>query len=536
MTDTISSDDGAQWPVADEPSPGQAARRFGGASRTTAMTAAVSLVLVGGVTTAAVRNFAPGADVADVVPASAFAIAQLDLSLPDGQDEATAHLVKRFPGVLNGSGSIRDRLLGALFKASTNPHVDYSALKPWLGDHVAVVGWADSSGTPQVEYVVQSTDDTAARKAIRDASSTTGIVFTHGFAVLAPTQADADAAVRAADKSSLADSATYTGDIGALEGTPTATAWLDGAGMAKAMQHAFSGATGGPGADILSTTGLGNGTGRLVAGLRVSDDGDNSAVQLDVLNRGGKPSARATSTDRLRHLPTGTLAAAAIADPGGVVREMATAITGPLGLFFGGFSAESGALSSCSTSLNNPGSTTCTDVLPPPSDAKPIDPLAEISKQVGIAIPGDLVSLLGSDAVVAYGGISGDGTPKIGLRSKPADINAAADVVTKLRNKLAGLDVQLAEQLAGSDFVLATSDDYAADLAKAGSLGTADRFADAMRGMPSSVGFATYVDLGAILPLATHGAVPQLDHVTALGIWSADVDGTTATRIRLIVH
>jgi len=528
MTDTISSDDGAQWPLPDSPSYGGTLRRLGGASRTTAMTAAVSLVLLGGVTTVAVRSFAPGSNLADAVPGSAFGVATFDLSLPDGQDDATAHLVKRFPGAPTGAGSIRDRLLNEFFKSTSDPHVDYSAVKPWLGDHVAVAGWLDESGAAKLEFLVQSTDDAAARKTVHGAAPDIGLAFSHGYAVLAETQADADAAVRAASKSSLAHNSTYSGDIGALDGTPAATGWLDAAGMVKAIKHELD-TQHGDGFNFF-TSGFGNPTGRVVAGLRVSDDGDNSAVELDVLNRGSKPSSRATSTDRLLHLPDGTVAAAALADPGGVVRDAATAISGPLALFFGGFSAGM----SCSVTMSDPSQPPLSDC-PPPSSSE-TDPLTEISDLIGITVPDDLVSLLGSDAVVAYGGISGFGTPKIGVRSKPADVNAAADVVTKLRNRLAGTNVELAELPVGGDFVLATSEDYADDLAKSGSLGKNARFADAMDGMPGSVQFAAYVDLAAILPLATHGMVPQLDHLTALGVWSANVGGDQKTSIRLIVH
>ena len=525
MTDTISHDDDAQWPALDTPVYGGVLRRLTGVSRTTAMTAAVSLVLVGGVTTAVARNFAPGADAADAIPASAFGIVQIDLSLPDGQDEAVAHLVKRLPGALDSSGSIRDRLLRAFLKDSEDPHVDYdTSVKSWLGDHVAVAGWTDGSGAPKVEFLLQSTDDSAARKEIRKAAPDVGLAFSHGFAVLAETQSDVDDAVRAASKSSLSDRSTYTDDVAALDGSPAVTGWLDATAAVKAIENALTRQVGAGGPDISLFGGFGNASGRIVAGLRVSDDGDNSAVQLDVIQRGNKPSTRATSTDRLRHLPATTLAATAIADPAGIVRDIAGAITGPLALFLGGMGGES-----CSVSSLNPE--------PQCEPTAPSDPMAEISQAIGLSIPDDLVSLLGTDAVLAYGGIAGGGMPKIGLRSKPADVQAAADVVTKLRDKLANVGVELAERpVDGGDFVLATTDDYADDLAKAGSLGTADRFADAMRGMPSSVQVASYIDLGALLPLATHGLVPQLDHLTAAGLWSGNVDGLSTTRIRLIIH
>lgn len=493
------------------------------------MTAAVSLVLLGGVATVTVRDLAPGADPADVVPASAFAIAQLDLSLPAGQSDAATHLVDRFPGAAKGSGSIRDRLLGALLKSSEDPHVDYAtAVKPWLGDHAAVAGWIDDSGAAQVEFVLQSTDDAAARKALHNASPSMGLAFSHGFAVLASSQDVADAAVRAAGKSSLTHSATYSGDLAALGGSPLLTGWVDGLGAMKAFRRIVGNSP--DGLQMLTDSGLPQTlTGRIVAGLRVNDDGDNSVVQLDVIERRGKLSKRSTSTDRLRHLPATTFAAAAIADPAGIARDAAAAISGPLSAFFIGFGADTpctdtGSFDSSGNSIQ--------DCAPPPQS----DPLTAISTATGLSIPNDLVALLGSDAVVAYGGLTGDGTPKIGVRSKPADTNAAADVVTKLRNALSDSDIDLAERIAGSDFVVATTDDYAAVLAKSGTLGTVDRFADAMRGMPSSVSFAAYVDLGALLPLLTQGRVPQLDHLQAVGMWSGAVNGMSTTRIRLVVH
>jgi len=530
MTDTISSDDGAQWPILDRPAGGGMARRLRGASRTTAMTAAVSLVLLGGVATVTVRNLAPAADPAEVVPASAFAIAQLDLSLPGGQDDATAHLVHRFPGAAKGSGSIRDRLLNELFKTSNDPHVDYGkSIKPWLGDHVAVAGWIDGAGNPQLEFAVQSTDDDAARTALRKTSPDIGIAFSHGFAVIASSPREAAATVRAADKASLAKRSTYSGDLAALGGTPVATGWLDGPAMVKAITHALRDEP--TGLQALTDSGLTGATSRIVAGLRVSDDGDNSAVQLDVIDRGAQPSNRSTSVDRLRQLPAKTFAAVAVADPAGIARDIATAVKGPLGAFFGDFSGSE----SCSFSSSSDGSVSSgsCDTGPPPEST---DPLTAISDATGLMIPDDLVSLLGSDAVIAYGGLGAGGRPDIGLRSKPADVNVAAGVVLKLRNRLSDTGLDLTERVASGDFIVATTEGYADDLAKHGSLGTVDRFADAMRGMPSSVRFATYVDLGTILPLATHGLIPQLDHLTALGIWSADVNGATTTRIRLIVH
>src|SRR3954470_23223614 len=135
-------------------------------ARLTALSTALAVVLTGGVVTAAWRAFEPRHAAESLVLSTAFAVGTLDLSMPGGQADALSSFADHFPGspTHHGDGSAVDRLVRAISRASSDPPVDYDRdVKPWLGDHVAVAGWTDNAGKPQIEAVLESTDDSAAR-------------------------------------------------------------------------------------------------------------------------------------------------------------------------------------------------------------------------------------------------------------------------------------------------------------------------------------------------------------------------------------
>jgi hypothetical protein len=131
-TETISSDERPE-PVPVDRGP----RRVGGpGARLTALTAALSTVLAGGVVTAAYRSFHSGSAAASLVPSTAFAFATVDLGLPGGQADALSAFAGHFPGspTRTGNGSAVDRILRSMFRGSGNPHLDYDQdFKDWMG-------------------------------------------------------------------------------------------------------------------------------------------------------------------------------------------------------------------------------------------------------------------------------------------------------------------------------------------------------------------------------------------------------------------
>src|SRR3954452_15699387 len=213
-------------------------------AKLTALTTALAVVLTGGIVTAAWRAFQPHHAPESLVPSSAFAVGTLDLSMPNGQSDALAAFADHFPGspTQHGDGSAVDRLLRAILHGSSDPHLDYDRdVKPWLGDHIALAGWMDKDGKPQMEAVIEATDDGAARtqltKMFHDGDG--AVRFADGFAVIGQNDAMARAAIDAAHRSSLADHTTYVADIDALPGDPALTAWMDGPAVCKAIESAL---------------------------------------------------------------------------------------------------------------------------------------------------------------------------------------------------------------------------------------------------------------------------------------------------------
>jgi hypothetical protein len=210
-------------------------------AKLTALTTALAVVLTGGVVTAAWRAFQPKHAAEELVPATAFAVGTLDLGMPGGQADALAAFAGRFPSspTHHGDGSAVDRLLRAIFRESSDPHLDYDRdIKPWLGDHVVLAGWMDKAGKPQMEGLVESKDDAAAKRVLTKAIGTGdgAIRFADGYAVLGDTDALVRDSIDAAHRGSLADKADYVHDVEALPGDPAATGWMDGPAVLKAIK------------------------------------------------------------------------------------------------------------------------------------------------------------------------------------------------------------------------------------------------------------------------------------------------------------
>ena len=526
--DTISSEEpGRAAAPAREPG------RAGAGAKATALSAALTLVIAGGVATAAYRSSTDSTGPASLVPANAFAIASVDLGLSGGQDDALDAFLDHFPGspTRSGSGSTRDRLLRAFLSSIDGP-VDYDEdVKPWLGDHAAIAGWLDD-GKPQMELLLQSNDDDSARAHLNKVfNGDPLVVMSHGYAVVGDSQAQAKAAIDAAEKSSLADDADYSGDVGGLPDNEILTAWVDGPSVADLLEQSFMTSPGmGPMFGMLGLGGLQQAlSGRFALGVRADDD----FAQLDLRQIGGPQSTTAGSS-LLTDLPAGTVGAIEFGDPGKVLGAA-------MGLVqtFGAFGSSSSVGSSC-----------IVDVLPPPPGAvpaqprkarrhevppdftcpeeptePPLSPLEALKQATGLTFPDDAKTILGDGAVVAYGGIHFGGLPDVAIRSHPTDLSTAQSLAQTLQSHLAddpGIDIAVQPQ--DSDLILATSETYAAEIAKDGALGEQDQFGVALGDVPDAVTMAGYVDFSRIWPLLGDHIPTALTHLKALGFWG-DRDG-----------
>ena len=512
--ETISNEDPQQPPYPGAGTAAAPALRSG--ARATALTTAVSLVLVGGVVTAAVRGNSHSGSAEALAPASTFAFAQVDLSLADGQSNALSSFLGHFPDspTHKGKGSIRDRVLRAMLRDSSDPHVDYDKdVKPWLGDHAAVAGWLDAAGKPQVEFLLQSKNDSEARTSLHRADSKLGIAFSHGYAVVGQTQQLADAAVKAAGKSSLASSAHFHSDISRLNGAQLISGWVDAAGALSAVRNAAGGA------DPFATLprGLFGGQvlnqvkGRLVFGVHATKTYAEVAAQaIDA----APASTSGLSSEMLTGLPDATIGAAAIASPGKIVST--------------GWSALSGMFGAMSSPKCPPNSVGCPPVSPPSASSI----ADQVEQATGLRLPGDVQTLLGSAMVIAYGGLQPQGLPKVALVTRPTNIATARALAEHARDVIArNAPLQLSVGARGSDLVVATSDAYRDVVAAGGHLGGQPGFTEAMGRLPSQIGFAAYVNLGDIVPLFSHGQ-RDLDRLAGFGMWAS----SDKFQVRLVVH
>jgi len=519
--ETISNDDPERPPFTGSAPAGGPPLRSG--ARATALTTAVSLVLVGGVVTAAVRGSGHDSTAETLAPAASFAFAQVDLSLADGQSGALSSFLGHFPDspTHKGSGSIRDRVLRGMLRDSSDPHVDYDKdVKPWLGDHAAVAAFVDANGKPQAEFMLQSKNDTAARRSLHRADPKLGVAFSHGYAVISETQAAADAALNAAHKSSLAAAPHFHSDLSRLTGPQLISGWVDVAAAAQAARKAGGGANPLgtlPGGMFGGAKTLDQLKGRAVFGVRAT----NSYAEVVAQSIDAAPSsAGGVSSDPLTQLPDATIAGAEIASPGMIVAAGWGVVSG----LFGAVSSSASATLAIGGNASGP----LTISRPP----RPISPIDQVEKATGLRMPGDAETLLGSAMVLAYGGLAGQGLPKVALITTPANLAAARALAEHSRDVIGRTTpLQLSVGARGSNLVLATSDDYRGVIEAGGHLGSQSGFTQAMGSVPDKVSFAAYVNLADIVPLFSHGQ-RDLDRLAGLGIWAS----SEKFQLRLVVH
>ena len=563
----------------------------GAGVRTTAMTAALTVVAAAGIATAIARGTTGETSPAALIPASAFAVATADLSLPGGQADALETMLGRFPGVhLTGGGSIRDRILRAILPSDAGASYD-ADIKPWLGDHVAIAGW-DHDGKPQMEVLLQSTDDSSARSHLKALMHGNAFAEIHdGYAVLGSSQASVDAAITAAKQSSLNDGGPYDGDIAALPDNEAITAWFNGPAAKNVLAHSpLAGPMGAMAFGGVGGFGAAMGElfkGRVSLGVHVTD----TVAELNVRNVGGTTNGSAPST-MLTTLPGGTIGAFELGDPGAVVDAMA-----PLVRFFGAFAGGSSS-ATCTSQLsatpmlapsagisrrelrrqleatvpaNQPhrralirrilrtrdralrrlhqaqkggnGYIPPMPAVPGPktqcysqSTPLPTDPFAEIQKAIGIRFPDDVKTVLGDRAVVAFGGLELAGLPDIAIRSHPADLSTAQSLANTMSSQLAtSTPLHLDVSTSGDDLVLATSSTYGQEIAKGGDLGDQDQVKTALDGMPASISAAIYVNLSRVWPLVGSGTPDGVQHLHAVGFWAASSGDVQTAQLRVVM-
>jgi hypothetical protein len=284
-------------------------------------------------------------------------------------------------------------------------------------------------------------------------------------------------------------------------------------------------------------------------GVQVTD----RYLEVDSRATNGDPQHQA-STQTLRALPASTIAAVELGDP--------SLITSGVTSMIKQFSDIGGVESSCSFGVGVVPAPSAVPLGAPhrkrvlrefarerrryralnqqpqscePRPVRPPDPLKEIEKATGLQLPGDATTVLGDSLLASYGGLSLQGLPKVAVRTHPADVSAARDVLEKVQTRVGSSSpVPFTDDTSGADLVLATSIDYAHEVEQSGSFGQQAQVALALGDIPGVVETAGYVDLSKILPLV--GAVPRdVQALKAVGFWTTLDSGVQRSQLRVVV-
>lgn len=452
--------------------------------------AVAGLAAVGVGAWAAVSFFATGPQPAEALPGSTLAYASVDLDPSGGQKIEALRMLKKFPAIADEIDlDTDDDLTKQLIEDSglLCDDVSYSVdVEPWLGDRAAVAAVDLGEDEPVVAVVVQVADADAAGaglsalRACTEDDDSPGWEINGDWAVIAETQAEAEAVVAATDDGTLADDEDYqhwtdeVGDAGvvSLYAAPAAGAYLAdsadslfGLGMMGDSASSSSGSCVGTadGEVVCNDTDTEAAPAEGAAGLpddlrqkledfagmaltvRFDDGGLELEVAGDATLSGDVLSDSDAGDDVLATLPDDTAVAFGVGFTHGWAADLLDSMAASSGLS--------------------------------------VDELvAEAETETGLSLPDDLETLLGDSAVLAVGDdvdpeayFNGDGSDlPVGAKIR-GDAHEIEAVLEKLRAQLPP-DVDLVTDSEGDYVVVGVDEDYAASLLEDGGLGDTDAF------------------------------------------------------------
>ncbi|MFF3443524.1 DUF3352 domain-containing protein [Streptosporangium sp. NPDC002721] len=485
------------------PPAGPPARKGGGKGWLLAAIVALVVALVGGGGFFAINLLSGGGTQPhDVLPGNALGYVRLDLDPAANQKVALFNIARKFTTTKDSfTGEDPRQAFFDLLKkdADSLGKINYATdIEPWLGVRagLAALPPAKAGAEPGVVVAVQVTDQDKAKAGIAKlmGKEKYGIAFRDDYALLTATQAEAD---RAAASEPLSANANFSDDLSALGETGVLSFWADAgklAGLAPEL------ATQDP-ATLAQIKNV-----RVAGALRF----DGEYVELAGVSRGAESLDMGTpEASKIGTLPASTAGAISISGLGEVIGKQWAQVMKSADQAAGGG----------------------------------VQQFADQAKQrYGLALPDDLVTLLGKNITLAIDSNGLDGNqPKIGAKIV-TDPAKAQEVVGKIEKFLAdsGTAVPPLAKVPGDGvFVLASEQNYAAELNKDGALGDSETFQLAIPNAGEAT-FAVYADLDKVENLYLSGLQGEdkanLQVLRAVGI-SGTQSGSEATfSLRLLFN
>jgi hypothetical protein len=487
-----------------------------------ASAATVLLMLVGGASVLAYRALrSSGIKPERAIPADAFALITMDLDPAASQKIAAIRFAHRLPDVGAGFGDKTDpklSIFNAFARAGRLPDgLSYDRdIKPWIGDRIALVGRpaataataATADSGPDVLIAVQTGDAKRAESAVRriaaKADQPVGVADGNGYVLIADSQSVADRAVADAKKSDLADRTDYRADMSALGQLGVASGWVDAKAAVAAVNSSDSAAGSPLLGGLFGNDPSGAGSSRISFTVRFTATAAELVVRANTEAVG--PAAAPSGPQLIAGLPQDTAAA--------------IEVRGAAGAFGKSWNR---ALKSASS-----------------------DQLAEVDalgEQIGLRLPADIDTLLGTDLVAGLDLSQGLDAPNLGARSK-TDPTAAAKVIDSLKQALAAHDVSPGLQMVKTSdgVVVANTDAYAAVLAASSGqrLGDSAAFQAAVPDQANAmaIGYLNLDVLSAAMQKAgdTNEDLKALHAFKSVGLSMSVKDGSTLLKVRLVAH
>ena len=510
--------------------------------------AVVVLALAGGAFAVVKKLDGGGAQPHDVLPSSVIAYARVDVDPSASQKIALFKLIRKFPeaadeiGIKSAKQDVRKLLVEEALEEGDCDMTYEKDVKPWLGNRIGVA--LDTKQTPLV--AIQVSDEKKAESGIKDLfkcdDEKAAVAFLDGYAIVAETQKQADAAVKAAEKAPLADKKAFANDFDDLGEQGVASAWVDTKKVVDSFpefKHLIPTA-GGAGLAVIEQAGT--------MALTVRTDG--STLELAGL-AGLTDSAAKLKPAPMGKLPTDTVAALSV---GGLGEQAGAQYDTLLKQFTEGFESELGS------GLDD----SFTDDMTPEERAQfedylkdnPIetpdveDYIAEFEKSTGLKVPEDLETLFGDRLEIAVGSKNLETIPTLSGPEDVADLDVALKMTTDpdkaldLAKRLAALAAQVGIELptkqTDDGAVLATNQDAADAVDESGKLGEDPTFTSVMPYGDDTL-YGLFVDVGTILDKISKADPPddvakdieQAKALRAVGISYAKKDKHTVFSVRV---
>ncbi|MFG6194654.1 DUF3352 domain-containing protein [Nonomuraea sp. JJY05] len=466
-----------------------------------AAAAALAVILLGGGAVWAMGAIGGGGTQPnEVLPANSIAYARLDLDPAANQKLALFEIARKFT-VTKDSFTGEDPRK-ALFDTinSDSSKVDFAKdVDPWLGSRVGFAAVPSGKEEPDFAVAVQIKDEAQAKAGIAKLMKEEkyGLAFREDYALLSSTQELADKFAKS--EGSLADNAEFNDDMGAVGEQGVLSYWADMGGLmelAKKEVPAEQAAL----VDQVKDA-------RFAGALRF----DSAYVELAGLVRGAKGMTPEGDLPKanLGTLPATTAAAVSISGLDQMVTKQWDQIQKQA-------AATGGA------------------------EVKQM--LEQAQSQLGLQLPGDLATIFGKNFTLAVDsqGLGGDQI-KGGVRiaTDPAKAQAIVDKVQKALTSQGQTMPQIAKVAGDGVFTVATTDEYAKQLAGEGTLGDSETFQTAIPNADDA-NYAVFVDLDKVESLYLKSMEgddkANLQVLRAVGMSGTQTDTEATFSLRLLFN